>query len=742
MDSNTSFNAHDEADENDTLFVFFKKLIKPDLRRTELIVLLCVSICCVGFLLIMNPSSPLFAGPIESNLEIGQVAPKDIVADRDIVYVDNASTKQKLAILENQLTSVFKIDSERTTQSLSALTNFANFFLETKKTIPNPELLADKVINAYPNLFRREDLINFSKTNQIDDLFKLSALIMKDILNSGILIANPLEDTTFSKEKIRLQKEVNGKIQTEELNLSKLSTINSWQKDSQELDIYKKQNAQTQHSVLILLSAFLLPNTFPDDVQNAQNLDEVRKSVEPLVKKIIKGEKIIRKGFVISESDIQKLKALGSIKEVVNSGMIFGSLFFMLLVLISSIIIIGYPLSGSHITKQSFFLLLGFGAFYFIVSIVLARFFNIADNVHFLTILPTGLLVMLVTILISSRVGLLFSIVLAFLLVPVSQMNAQALVFAFFSGLAATISVKDADHRIDLIRAGFFLCLFQVFLSIIISLLSNTELINALLYALYAAFNGFFCGVLALGFLPLFEHALNAPTRFRLIELSDLNVPILKKLLVQAPGTFSHSVMVANLAESACREIGANALLARVGAYYHDIGKIDQSEYFIENQKNYNKHDEIKPRLSATVIRSHVKLGVEKAERLKLPPTVIDIINQHHGSGVIHYFYSEAKKDDDGVKAEDFTYPGTPPETKEAAVVMLADSVEAASRTLKNPTMSRLESFTSEIINDKVKQGQLNNSDLTFCELEKIKNTFVRIIAGHYHTRIEYPKVD
>ncbi|HRY56412.1 MAG TPA: HDIG domain-containing protein, partial [Spirochaetia bacterium] len=196
-----------------------------------------------------------------------------------------------------------------------------------------------------------------------------------------------------------------------------------------------------------------------------------------------------------------------------------------------------------------------------------------------------------------------------------------------------------------------------------------------------------------------------------------------------------------HLAESACREIGADPLLARVGAYYHDIGKIEQPEYFVENQSGYNKHDELSPRLSATVIRSHVKIGAEKARALGLPDAVVDIVAQHHGNAAIAWFLAEARKSEPEANPEDFSYPGQPPASKEAAVVMLADSVEAATRSLKRPTMPRLEEFIREIVMDKVKQGQLDRCDLTFKDIDAIRDSFTRILAGHFHSRIEYPKV-
>ena len=255
--------------------------------------------------------------------------------------------------------------------------------------------------------------------------------------------------------------------------------------------------------------------------------------------------------------------------------------------------------------------------------------------------------------------------------------------------------------------------------------------------------NGFLCGILVLGFLPILELLLNAPTRFKLMELSDLNSPIFKRMLSQAPGTYTHSISVANLAETASEAIGANALLARVSAYYHDIGKVDQADYFVENQKAFNRHDELKPSLSVAVIKSHVRIGIEKAQELNLPQAIIDIIAQHHGRGLITYFYDRAVKEGKNprVSRDDYSYTGVRPKTKEAAVLMLADTVEAASRTLKRPTEARLEAFVQDMIMAKFSSGELGDSLLTLRDLELIRKSFVQILEGYFHTRIEYPRL-
>jgi putative nucleotidyltransferase with HDIG domain len=292
----------------------------------------------------------------------------------------------------------------------------------------------------------------------------------------------------------------------------------------------------------------------------------------------------------------------------------------------------------------------------------------------------------------------------------------------------------------DIIKAGLAIAAANCVAVVVILLMRAANLSEYPAMLFWAIVNGIVSGMLVLGVLPLLEYALNAATPFRLIELSDLNAPILRKLFTSAPGTYSHSIMVATLAEQACQDMGANALLARVGAYYHDIGKMDNPDYFVENQTNHNRHDDIAPRLSTTVLRSHLKLGIEKAKSLGLPADVINIISEHHGNSLIMWFYKKAAEQEDQVNSDDFTYPGNPPRSRESAVVMLADVTEAAVRTLRKPTVAKMEKFIQQLFDGKVEHGQLAQSELTFQDLEIIKKAFVKVLAGYYHSRIEYPK--
>ena len=454
---------------------------------------------------------------------------------------------------------------------------------------------------------------------------------------------------------------------------------------------------------------------------------------------IEKGEKIIRKGWSISEDEYAKLKKMSSSPVYIDYRAFANNEMFILFIAILWYMLFSFlPLNYKLNIKEPILQILFFSIVYAAAAFG-GKIGFFSGPYALCIIIPAALFAMLMTILYSQMSAVLLSFVMSLGVLCASGYEIVPFVYTLATALISSAIVRKIERRMDLVLASIILSLFNAAFSTVLIVIFNETFTEMGKVLVGVAINGFLSGILTLGLLTPLEYILNTASVFRLMDMSDLNNPLMRKMLVNASGTYNHSMMVAQLAENACREIGANSLLARVGAYYHDIGKIDQSEYFVENQHGENKHNDINPTLSATVIKSHVKKGVEKAHQLHFPQVIIDIIAEHHGNSVISYFYNEAKEKDASLSPEDFSYPGPPPTTRESGVVMLADTVEAACRTLENPSVTRLEKFITTLINSKVEHKQLNNCDLTYRDISKIKEAFVQVLAGYYHSRIEYP---
>lgn len=363
-------------------------------------------------------------------------------------------------------------------------------------------------------------------------------------------------------------------------------------------------------------------------------------------------------------------------------------------------------------------------------------------------LIPVAWATMTIAILVDAQMAFLISVILAVFVgvlvdpIMTTTYGTQVGLVAFFGGIVGVHSVSQLSQRSDLARAGLYIAAVNVFMVGGIALISGMGLAAWLVSLLLAIVNGLASSVLAVGTLHWFESGFHITSAVRLLEISNPNRPLLKRLLMEAPGTYHHSIMVGNLAEAAAEAVQANAILVRVGALYHDIGKLKRPYFFIENQfAQENPHDKIAPTLSALIITSHIKDGLEMAKEHKLPQSIQDIIAQHHGDGIVSFFYHKAVEDNLDVPEEAFHYEGPKPQSKEAALVLLADSVEAAVRAMKQPTPGRIEGLVRKIIKDKLYDDQLNQCDLTFQDLDKIATAFVRVLSGIFHSRVEYPNI-
>jgi putative nucleotidyltransferase with HDIG domain len=357
--------------------------------------------------------------------------------------------------------------------------------------------------------------------------------------------------------------------------------------------------------------------------------------------------------------------------------------------------------------------------------------------------IPITLGPMLLSMLLDASIAFVGTIVISLVLGASAGNNFHLALMVFIVGTIALFSVQKIRNRGQMFQAIFFIMIGYALLNFSYGFIHYESFRQMLQnFAFYLLPNAILVPTAVFLLIGLFERFFDVTTDITLLELSDLNHPLLKRLSVEAPGTFHHSIIVGNLAEAAAKEIGANSLLARVGCYYHDIGKMQLSEYFVENQpSSVSKHESLTPSMSSLILEKHVRAGLELGDQYRLPIAVKKFIPEHHGTSIMSYFYHKALEtmDPKDVNENDFRYPGPKPQSRETAIAMLADTVEAASRALPNPNLQRITALVDNLIEKRFQEGELDECDITLRELNKIKAAFVRVLMGIHHIRIEYP---
>lgn len=480
----------------------------------------------------------------------------------------------------------------------------------------------------------------------------------------------------------------------------------------------------------------LKPNLIFDELETERRVKDALDSLEPI--RIRRGQFIVREGEIVTEDQIKILTKLGMIGTRVRFSMVAGALLMALCFVGFLVVYLKTFYEDVAIPSKA---LLAFSVI--ILSVLVVRGLTVVSG--FLA--PTALGVMLSTTLFDRRFGVILGVCLSFVVGVITGFEIRFVVLSIAAGLAAAAAIRPAWSRSHLLRTGLLVALVQgaVYLGLgFIGVIPMSDIVASWRDPVYLLLSGPLCAVLAIGLLPLFESVFGIITPIRLIELSNPESPLLHRLLLEAPGTYHHSIMVGNLAEAAAWAIGADSLLTRVGAYYHDIGKIKRPYFFTENQVAgvENPHDKMNPALSSTVIMAHVKDGLELARENGVPEVICNFIAEHHGTTLVSYFFTRAQENQkDRLPEEwDYRYEGPRPGSKETAVLMLADSVEAATRSLSKPTPARIESVVRKIIDERLSDHQLDRADITLKELDIIADTFTRVLSGIFHTRIEYPE--
>ncbi len=640
---------------------------------------------------------PMFSSPLKVNAP----SPYTIKSPRDVSYIDEKKTEELRKEASRAVKPVYRYSAlafNRTSQDIK------NFFYLLKKAHLDNTSKEEKI------KFLLAELGSFYDRRTLENALKIKEKRIPSLEEKSLQIAESiLADRITEKELAK--KEVDIKKATLEFNLSSL------------------ERGIVEEVVITCLR----PNYVYDAVETEKLRSQAVSTVKPYEVRKLKNEVVVREGEIITEQKRELLRILGiwgprfDYRTLVANLVLVGSFLGLLFMFI-------YYFRPQYFKPKYLVLvcLLVLGEV-FLTALIVPKFPSF--------LIPIVSLPMLLVVLLDAEVATLALAITLLVCSLISGVELKFILPSFIAGSLGVFLLRDVRRQAELIRGGVLVALASFFLSFFSSSIYLSSIQAVLMDGLAGLGGGFLSAVLTIGALPILESLFHITTNLRLVELSNPHHPLLEELIVKAPGTYNHSVMVSNLAERAARAVKANPVLARVGAQFHDVGKIKRPLFFVENQLGKNPHDRTNPTLSFLVITSHVKEGVELSKQHRLPIELTNIIEEHHGTGALNYFYNRAveKGLSSGITKDNFRYPGRKPQTKEAALVMLADSVEAASRALRKPSPSRLEELINRIIKEKLEDGQLDESKLTLGDLNKIAQSFKEVLISVYHSRIDYP---
>ncbi len=695
----------------------------------------------LGSLLLLS----LFAGiNFNNRLQMytaGMVANSDVIATRDLLIEDVLATNARKEQLRLSQPLIFDLN-------LSAFEEFNAKILDILNEING--LSIGNEYKAIRNLEESmtseiaEDVLEQLTRTQVQDYLLVTLLPkVRKLINAGLV--SDMRAARVGESGVIIRVLDTGT----EILRPDLKTLPDVQSTLVQLSANiredKNLDEQAKRVLIILLSAFMPSSLSLNKVETLQRADKVAAAdMTPVYYTLHRGEIVVRKGDRVTEDQQTKLQAMYSM-----TGSWIQLRFSIGLFILSAIISCGLfmapsgkPGSPLKVKDYCFMSLLIVGcALLAKLTYVLGIERGEIDNITLLAYgFPVAGFVGIVAMVFAARRYCTISLLLALFTTIMFKGSVELFFYYFLGGMLVTLLVTRSQTRQDVVWSIVPLTIIQLLFWLSATLLDLTPFTQYPWQAIGVIVNSIVSVLLLFAFSPILELIFSYTTRFKLMEFMSLEHPLMQKMMMTMPGTYHHSLVVSNMVESAAKAIDANSLLCKVGALYHDVGKLSYPDYFIENQfGGRNKHDKISPSMSALILTSHVKKGVELAENYKLGEEITGLIAQHHGTRVMSYFYHKALTLDDKVRESDFCYAGPRPQTKEAAILMLADSVEASSRTLTDPTPARLTAHIDKIVKGIYAEGQLDESALTFKDLNKIRDQFLRILAGIFHQRIAYP---
>jgi putative nucleotidyltransferase with HDIG domain len=689
--------------------------------------------------------------------KVGDIARKEIKSSQDFLVEDERSTQEKRSEAERSVISVYDYDmmvlTDAENRLRSTFQSLTNSFRSGERGTDQRALRKKEWESSLRLSLTQREWTSLEKERFNPSIGEAALKLIAPILKKGVVndkdLLDPDSDRGVVIRNIQTREERKTVPPFTFLDFKEARTKLRSQADLPSSSLGR----ELPPIVLKIGEHFLRPNlTFNKD-ETEERKTRAREKVNPVYFQVKRGEVILRAGERVQEEHLLKINILRKAQETSHIFYILLGVGLLTFLLLASL----YEFSTKNIRKISlsqkdllFFstTLIGMIAllklFQLITDILGGEFLYIPSS-SYLYLFPIASGAMLVRIVINSEVAIIFATLTSFLSAALMGNQLSFFIFALIGSVVGAHKVARCEQRSVLIKAGLTVGSVNLLTILSYNLISGNPFKMALLSDLTMGFlGGSLASVFVLGIAPMIEGLFGYTTDIKLLELANMDNPTLKDLILQAPGSYHHSVIVGSLAEAAAKSIAANPLLARVSAYYHDIGKLKKPLYFIENAGGLeNKHDHLAPSMSSLILISHVKDGVELARENRLGQRVAHIIQQHHGTSLISYFYQKAKEKEnpemDSLNEEEFRYPGPKPQTKEAGIVMLADAVEAASRTLSEPTSSRIKSLVQRITNSIFLDGQLEECELTLKDLQKIGESFSRILTAIFHQRIDYP---
>ncbi|NMM61943.1 HD family phosphohydrolase [Clostridium sp. P21] len=644
------------------------------------------------------------------SLKEGDIARVDIKAPREVK--DELSTQARIQQALDSVPIQYNKKTEIKTETVSKINSFFSKIVQIKDSPGEEKDKLQKLKSNADISLSDDDYLTLLKLSK-DDLKIVQDFIaktMSDIYDNNNISDNSQKDNQedIKKAQESIQLKVNG------------SKIPKYLKDT----------------AASLGYGLITPNFFYDKDKTEELKKDAMKKVAPVM--IKKDQIIVKEGEPVTKYQVEILKNLGLLNNNYNSEwyiyICLGILILLIMFLQWFYLYKYHNNIYSDVNKLIMINILN------CIAILLARSLSVISPF----LIPLACIPMIFTLLVNYKVSLAISTLNCVLISGAVEFNTEITILALVNVVIGAVILKKMQQRNDILYSSIYISVMNVILTFSMGFLLSNSAADVTQKALLACIGSILSGILTIGLLPFFENIFDIITTIKLLEISNPNHPLLKRLLMEAPGSYHHSILVGNLAEVAAEEVGGNPVLARVAAYYHDVGKIKRPYFFKENQLgNDNPHNKITPNLSTLIITSHVKDGVELAKQYKIPKAVRDIIEQHHGTSLVKYFYITMKNSSErpeDIKEEDFRYAGPVPDTKEGAIIMLADAVEAAVRSINEPTKGKIEEMVNKIIKDRLNEGQLDNCNLTLKDINKIRKSFLKVLTGIYHQRIEYPE--